>query len=244
MSEKQLQPGYFAQLNARTNLIEIVEMKTGAIVCVQRDSQNLLQTMPDALVEHTLADGSRIMLQKGIDPGAVAHVKNWPFSAYTVDLLCAEIAKGKYITKLLGTGIFPPYEQFSRWKREHPYILSSLEDAKKDRAEYLRDKALEEADKAQEQEIGAHKLRVETFKWAAGVDDQAKYSPRAKVEAVSVQPVQIIISTGIDRSPLPNDNIREVNYENTSKNENITALPDIAREPVSPSGSDGQQGRT
>jgi hypothetical protein len=238
MSDKTLQPGYFAQLNERTKLIEIVEMKTGAIVAVQRDSQNLLEKMPDALVEHVLPDGSRIMLQRGIDPGAVAHVRNYPFSQYTVDLLCEKIAKGGYITKLLGSDIFPPHAQFARWKREHPYILSQLEEAKKDRAEFMRDKALQEADAAQESEIGAHKLRVETFKWAAGVDDQTKYSPRAKVDAVSVQPIQIVISTGIDRSPLSNNTIREVKDANTSINEDITSLPDSARSTASSSGAD------
>lgn len=117
-----------------------------------------------------------------------------------IDMMCAKIAEGGSLSDLCETPGFPSYALLCRWRRAEPWINEALDMARKDRAEYMRDRALKEALAARDKnDAPAQALKTETYKWAAGVDD-GKYSPKAKVEATVNQPTQIIVVTGIDRT--------------------------------------------
>lgn len=96
----------------------------------------------------------------------------------------------------------PKYSQLVRWMRVHPWIKQAIEDARLARAEYHRDKVMEEAERAEswKDAIIATQVKIDAHKWAAGVDD-AKYKGNAKIEASINVPTQIVVHTGIDRTP-------------------------------------------
>lgn len=194
----------FAQLNPKTRLIEIVDMQTGMIVAVQRDYLPLLQERSDFMVERVLPDGSKILVQTGIDPGLLAHTESWPFSQTTVDIMCQLVAQGSNITDVCerGGGI-PPYSVWCTWRRRHPEINEQLDRARHDRAEYYRDQVVKTAEAAvsSKDPLQAAALQVDAYKWAAGMDN-SRYSPKTKVEATLNTPLQIIVHTGIDRTPI------------------------------------------
>lgn len=192
----------FAQRNPKTGLIEVIDMITGNVVAVQRSTFSLFDGHQDLMTEHTLPTGEKIKVQKGIDPGLLVHTPQETFQQYLVDFICAEIANGGNITSICKREGMPKYTTLSRWRRTHPHINEQLEQARRDRAEFLRDQAVVEADQAHSTRdpINASNLRVDTYFKAAGFDD-AKYSPKAKVEAHISMPTQIIVSTGINRQP-------------------------------------------
>jgi hypothetical protein len=201
----------FAQRNPKSGLIEIIDMYTGGVVAVQREPLDLLTGHKELMVEMTLPTGEKIYMQKGIDPGLVVHTKSMPFNQNTVDLICQKVAEGQSLTSICKEPGFPSYSQLAVWKRSHIHIIRQLEEARRERAEYYRDQALAEAQTAESTKdpINASSLRVDTYKWAAGMDD-AKYQAKTKMEATINQPVQIIVNTGIVREVSNDPNEKQV----------------------------------
>jgi hypothetical protein len=125
------------------------------------------------------------------------------FSPFLIDEMCTRIVEGGSLTKICQAEGFPTYSQLAHWRRTYPWIDEALSRARRDRAEHLRDQALDEALATESgRDAPAQTLKVETLKWAAGVDHE-KYNPKTKIEATVNAPTQIIVQTGIDRSPLP-----------------------------------------
>lgn len=123
-----------------------------------------------------------------------------PFSEYTIHRLLERMSEGEALTKICKDDSMPSYSQLMRWQKLHPWIRQAIEDARLARAEYHRDKVLEEADMAEswKDPINATQVKIDAHKWAAGVDD-AKYKNNAKIEATINVPTQILVNTGIVR---------------------------------------------
>jgi transposase-like protein len=132
------------------------------------------------------------------DPPSVAL-----YSPMVIDQICDLLVNGGSLTKICQMPGMPSYTTLSKWRRQHPEVATALEEARRDRAEALRDKAvaLVEGD-LHKNDVPGVELQVETLWKAAGVDD-VRYSPRAKVEATVTVPTQIIVETGIRRDIQP-----------------------------------------
>lgn len=123
----------------------------------------------------------------------------WVYQPQLVDELCAEIVNGGSLTLLCDGNKYPPYAQFCRWRRLHPEINIQLEEARRDRAERMRDLAIVEAMKAVgKNDTPAAQLKAEVHKWAAAMDD-AKYRSGTKVDVALSSPSIIQVITGIER---------------------------------------------
>lgn len=119
-----------------------------------------------------------------------------------IDMMCSKIMEGSSLTKLCELPGFPSYSQLCKWRRTEPWINEALELARRDRSERMRDLALESALQATDKnDAPAAALKSETYKWLAGVDD-LKYKQNAKVDVAISNPTQIIVMTGIDRTPI------------------------------------------
>lgn len=123
-----------------------------------------------------------------------------PYSEFVVSELLEKITEGVPLTQVCQRPNMPTYAQFVRWMKIHPWIKTALEEARLARAEYHRDKVLEEAELAESRKdpIEATKVKIDAHKWLAGVDD-ARYKNSSKIEANISVPTQIIVSTGIQR---------------------------------------------
>lgn len=133
----------------------------------------------------------------------------WVYQPALVDELCQAIVEGGSLTLLCDGKKFPPYAQFCRWRRLHPEINEQLEQARRDRAERMRDLALVEAMAAtNKHDAPAQQLKVETLKWMAGTDD-VRYKQNAKVDVALAAPTLIQVVTGIERAePRPVEQIK------------------------------------
>lgn len=181
----------------RGDMIHIIDSLTGNTVVLYTDSRTA--HVPTTFVEAGLPSGVTVWTQTGVNPIAAMR-KEIVYNPVTIDLICQKIAEGGSLTRICQEDGMPSYNTLCRWRRMHPQIDEQLMLARRDRAEFLRDSAMLEAATAEGRDpISGAQLRVDTFKWAAGVDD-GKYSPKAKVEATITTPTQIIVHTGIDRA--------------------------------------------
>lgn len=125
---------------------------------------------------------------------------NVPYTVDVVSQLLERMVEGEGITKICRDPTMPKYSQLVRWMRVYPWIKEAIEEARVARAEYHRDRVMEEAEYAESSKdpIEAAKVKIEANKWAAGVDD-ARYKGNAKIEANISVPTQIVVQTGISR---------------------------------------------
>lgn len=105
-----------------------------------------------------------------------------------------EIAKSK---KLRVNTIF-------YWQNKHPSFREKMKRARADRGAYFEEKAIEAAESAEgssTEEVAEKRLKVETYKWAAGVNNPDVYGSRTKVVGDPDRPITFVIDTGIRREP-------------------------------------------
>ena len=186
-------------LNKQTGLLEVYEEATGKLVAVQSSPDEDLHAARDSrLVERLLPDGSLVLCEATIDPTVLAKFKYKEYSKYVVDLICEKIVEGQSLTKICQLKGYPTYAEFCRWKRQDPEIKKQLEEARRDRAEFLRDKIVDFAENLSERDGDEIKTKIDTYKYLASVDDKQKFGNQ-KGEAQVVQPIQIVVNTGIQR---------------------------------------------
>ena len=159
-----------------------------------------------------------------IQTGEVIQTQSLPtqvqpaYNEFVVDLIAQRLAEGESLTEICKKPGFPSYALLCKWRRFKPEINSILDQARRDRAETMRDLALKEALDADEDTVAEKRLKHDAYKWAAGLDD-AKYSPKAKIEATVNAPTMIVLNTGIDRNII---NVNTTNIQNPGEqNEQI-----------------------
>lgn len=185
------------------NYTKIVEVSTNKTIAVF--GNNMQRDVPSVYTQRTLQSGVTIWSDETTNLSGYTQ-RDTTFSPLLLDLICQQIAEGASLTRICKNPNMPSYAVLCAWKRKYPEIEARIEDARRDRAEFLRDEALEKADEATDKnDTPAATLKFEARKWAAGVDN-AKYSPKSKVEATLNAPTQIIVHTGIVRKPLEENN--------------------------------------
>ena len=155
--------------------------------------------VPTKMVEREI-DGRRVLVEEDIQTLPSTVRVSVEFSPVLIDLICERIVEGMSLKKICELPGMPKYSTLMSWRRLHPEVDEALATAREDRGEYLRDLAMETAEGATEDTVGASTLLHKAQVWAAGVDN-ARYSPKAKIEA-TMTATQIVVHTGIDSTPL------------------------------------------
>lgn len=201
------------EFNDRTGYYEVYDMVTGDLIAVQgRGGPNLAGTrqltLPDGKVVTVDADVDTTILENNLSS------KPRTYSERTVAHLCQLVATGESVTRACNRLDMPSYATLCRWRRVHPHIDEDLEQARRDRAEYLRDMAMQEALVADESNIQSQKLKHEAYKWAAAKDLPSRYEGKSKVD-VAVTATTIMVATGIDRGERSVEELHGENYIET-----------------------------
>lgn len=190
---------YFWELNSKTGYLEKYDAVTGKIVAIHT---RMNAAIPQEDTEEiALPDGTLVVVEKGVDISSLNHIflEKKQYNPIFVDLIAQKIAEGGSLTKICKEPGMPSYATVCRWRRLHPEIEESFRKAREDRAEYLRDLVFDEAFAADEDNLGAQKLRVDALKWLAGKDDPNKYEAKPDKMQVNVTPSVIMVQTGISR---------------------------------------------
>jgi hypothetical protein len=192
----------------RTNpqgLIEIIDMHTGRILCIQREPhEEFLQNKFDNLTKVETPEGV-VWIERGIDPHKVLFRNAQAYSPGWADIIAntmleqTKLGKSSSLSeacRILGL----PYPLVCRWRREFPEFASSLEQARKDRAELLADEALDQAREVTADTAKPTAIKVAALQWEAERSDQDRFGTKKKVDHEHKGSVTYVLDTGIRRS--------------------------------------------
>jgi hypothetical protein len=131
--------------------------------------------------------------------------ENLPTHLYSIeiaDAICNLIREGKTYTMIAAMEAMPALHAIYRWKEVHPDFAKKLKAARKDRATYFHDKAvdiLEESDKIDKDEVSRDKFRFDSFLKLAERGAPTEYGQQTQLALGSNAPTMIVINTGINR---------------------------------------------
>lgn len=193
-----LPEGTFAQMvNGK---IEIINAETGQVLAVQSSKEDLFKAKKDRLVLHRREDGTPVYLEKGLTLSDVHPQSSRGYDPVTMSLICQRVVEGESLTRICGDPAMPSYATICKWRQKHPEADDLLMMAYRDRSEVYHDKALESALLARDKDDApAQKLKVDTFKWAAQMGNQERFSPRQKIDQNVQVASRIVVETGIRR---------------------------------------------
>ena len=171
----------FFERDEEGRILEI-SMSTGEVVNQSKNSMDLLKSDPEASVRiHKYTQGFG-------------------------EVICALIAKGETFTSIVELPGMPKAHVLARWRAQETEFNDALVYAKKMRAEHFHDMIVKDLtsddtdeNKLDKDEIAARKLKMDRLKWLSSVNDPDTYGTKTKVSGDSSAPLQIIVSTGINR---------------------------------------------
>lgn len=144
-------------------------------------------------------EGKVSWVGRGVNMDNIPHVE-WPFSQLVSDMILMHVIEGKSLKDISEMEGFPPRHIIYRWTREHPEFKDHLEIAKRDRASYFHDKALDIAMAVRTKtDAVTAKVKIDTLKWAAEKGSPSDYGNRQVVEGNPDKPITIVVDTGIYR---------------------------------------------
>ena len=214
----------FVHFDKKSRLIQIIDREDGRVLKVQGSPKSLKDE--EFLIQDVEGYG-HVMVEKGIDPEVIRamNLKSWPYLETTAEIICELVSQGETLSILSEKFDLPPYGILARWRREHPEFEEKLREAYGARAETYHAEALEQAFAAHEDDVQSRKLKVETCKWAAGVDNPERFGARTKLVGDANAPLSLILDTGIRRPGDPG--FRVENQASKSLNGSAVPLGDV-----------------
>lgn len=196
LPEKPELPPTFTRINSR-GLIEVLDLHTGRILCVQSTPLDLLQAKSERLTKIMTPQGP-VWIEKGINFDIVNHLVLVPYSKHLGDLICQYIVEGDPL-KVAVKKINLQYSDVMRWQRENADFKAALDQARKDRTEAHHDEILQIAKEA------PLKTQIEVLQWSAEKNNPEKFGNKTKVVGDPHAPVVFQINTGIRRELPPGE---------------------------------------
>ena len=98
---------------------------------------------------------------------------------YSVDLakrIVDHVAQGKSLFAISRMAEMPGYNTLQKWSKDHPEFSKMLRAVREARARHFEDAAIDAAEAAEGKD--ADRIKVDTYKWAAEVNDPATYGKK------------------------------------------------------------------
>lgn len=150
---------------------------------------------------HWITDGNgkRQWVPKGTNPDTLPHLV-YPFSQVTCDLILQHVMEGMTLTSIGKLEGMPPVHIIFKWMRKYPEFHAEMREARKSRAEYFADRAIDLAENSKEHRVQSDRLKVDTYKWAADVNDRDTYGKHQKITG-EVGGTIFHVNTGVPSEP-------------------------------------------
>lgn len=209
-------------LNPRTGLVEYYDVHSGEVVRVQRDRVHLLE---ESQIVKVNIHGREVWVDKSVNLDNL-ELGHWAYSHTLASIICQKIAEGGFITKICRDPNFPPYSVICMWKKQKPEFAAMMAEARRDRAEFMHDEALDIADKVapERDEIAKAKLQTELRQWSAEKGAPKEYGT-PKNEGGGGGSVTLILATGITRPGDPGFIEVTPHGKNIESVQSVPALP-------------------
>ncbi len=152
------------------------------------------------------ASGKRHYVPVGTDPSRLLagnkNAPSVPYSDMIAEAVCDKYQEGLSIRAISNLPGMPPYNTIFKWMRTYPIFGSRMREARNMRAFHFENKALEEAEGLKDvtsEQIQAAKVKIDTFKWAAEVNNREVFGKSTKITGDANAPLSIVVDTGIHR---------------------------------------------
>ena len=126
--------------------------------------------------------------------------EKWQYTAELGAKIVLEYTEGKNIQQIAKSVGYPAGSIYS-WMRTRTDFRDLMKGARESRAFHFEEKAIQAAEDAKgdsSEEVAAQRLKSETYKWAAEVNNRETFGRQVK-SVGEVGPTTIIINTGISR---------------------------------------------
>lgn len=150
----------------------------------------------------------------------------YPFSKIVWDQILDLVTSGESIQKIGQIEGFPPAHAIYRWMRD-PDRHAEFDAARRDRAEVMRDKAVEIAEQGMinEEDAPGERIRADIYKWAASVDNPDRYGKQTKIVGDASRPVVFQVITGVPEPKAPPTPVQSESVNHPKADHPTTALP-------------------
>lgn len=152
------------------------------------------------------ASGKKHYVMKGTNPDLWVNPSTrvkYPYSKVTRELILERVSAGDSVREIGKTEGFPPAATIFQWMRNYSEFRAQMKAAREIRGFAAEDEALEIARDAKEHNVQSSRLKVDTLKWVAEVNNPEIYGKKTKVIGDPNAPVSFLIDTGIRRDSTP-----------------------------------------
>jgi hypothetical protein len=123
----------------------------------------------------------------------------YPYNVDTANAIIESVCEGMTMRQIAKMPGMPPVSTMYYWASKYKEFKSDLNTARKVRGEMLADEALDIARGTTAMKSRADKLKIDTLKWAAKVNNPEVFSDTVKHTGDAANPIQIVVNTGIKR---------------------------------------------
>lgn len=189
-------------------MMEFRDAETGELVATQKPSEKQKQQIESGKPVYRKRDYDLIKTDNGkkvADPdtvpvegrqrGRVVH----PYNIDTANAIIESVCEGMTLREISNMKGMPPVSTMYYWMSKYKGFKHDLEIARKVRGEMFADEAIDIARKTTSMKSRADKLKIDTLKWAAKVNNPEVFSDTIKHTGDANNPIQIIVDTGIRR---------------------------------------------
>ena len=124
----------------------------------------------------------------------------YPYNVDTANAIIESVCEGMTLRQIAKMKGMPPVATMYYWASKYKEFKSDLATARKVRGEMLADEALDIARATTSMKSRADKLKIDTLKWAAKVNNPEVFSDTIKHTGDASNPIQIVVDTGIKRN--------------------------------------------
>lgn len=172
-------------------------MYTGAIVSL---AGRLEYRARDVEYVEAEIEGQMVRVQTGVHYREVDFKRRYALSDALADVICQKVMEGTAFTDIPLIPGMPSIGALRRWQKNSPEFAERIKEARRYRAEKMRDTAVnlgKDSVGRDKDEIPGRKLAIDSLKWAAEKDDPATYG--SKIEVAGNVVVEMRLETGIRR---------------------------------------------
>lgn len=191
----------------------------------EKNTMTLLNKQTKALETYNIHTGELVATSGQL-------VRSFVYSLEIAEAICNLIREGKTLNDIALIEGMPQLHTMYQWRRYHPDFRKHMSDAKKDRAEYFHDKAVEalrDSAGASKEEVPGAKLQFDGFIKLAERGNPEEYNAKPQMLQQSAAPAMIVINTGINREPTTIEVNNEEICISEGSQDSIQSVPEAER---------------
>lgn len=150
------------------------------------------------------AKGNLVWVPTDVHPDVLR--AKYPKSKATFDIICKLVIQGKTLKQIARKKGMPPIHVLYTWIQDPDFRPLWLA-AKNGRSEVAADVVVEmaTAPPVHKEVAAGARVKMEAAKWVAETGNREDYGRSTKITGDANAPIAIVVSTGIDRDPIPVD---------------------------------------